>query len=217
MVYPRRVQERGRIMEILVDHERVEFEPSKARNLEEVIIKLMADKIQANNVITAVRLNGEFYSEKVPHDASKVPIRDIRTLEIETMSLEEVAWHFLIQSARQLDLLKENAKQVSELFRVADQSEANEQYAAFLESLRLFIQMLNEVQAILNLDFAPIAYKDGTIETKVEALLNLIDRMHKVQEEEDWVMLADLLEYELVPLLEEWKSILSLLQGKKEN
>jgi len=217
MVCPPRVQERGRIMEILVDHKKIEFEPSKVRNLEEVILKLMADKIQGNNVITAVRLNGEFYSEKIPHDASKVPIRDIQTLEIETMSTEEVAWHFLIQSGKQLDRLMENAKQVSELFRVADETEANEQYAIFLESLRLFIQMLNEVQAILNLDLAAIPYQNGTIETKVHTLLGLADQMHKVQEEEDWVMLADLLEYELAPLLEEWKSILSLLQNKKEN
>jgi len=41
--------------------------------------------------------------------------------------------------------------------------------------------------------------------------------MLHVQEEEDWIMLADLLEYELIPLLEEWKSILPLLKEKKGN
>jgi len=40
----------------------------------------------------------------------------------------------------------------------------------------------------------------------------VIDQMLKVQEDEDWVMLADLLEYELIPLLKEWNKILAVLQ-----
>ncbi len=212
-----RVHERGNRMEIMVDQEKIELEASRIRNLEEVILKLVADKIKSSNVITAVRLNGQFYSEKIPHDACKVLVRDIRTLEIETMSTEEVAWHFLIQSGKQLDLLIENARQVAELFRIADENEANEQYASFLESLRLFLQMVNEVQAILNLNLGDISFQDGTVETKIEKLSGLIDQMHQVQEDEDWVRLADLLEYELVPLLAEWKSILVLLKEKKAN
>ena len=39
-----------------------------------------------------------------------------------------------------------------------------------------------------------------------------MDQMLKVQEDEDWVMLADLLEYELIPLLKEWNEILAVLQ-----
>lgn len=204
-------------MEVLVDHRKIELETSKVRNLEEVLLKIMADEIKAENIITAVILNGQIYSEKIPHDASQVPIQEIQTLEIQTMSMEEIAWHFLIQSGKQIDQLVDHARQVSELFRVCDEGEANEQYASFLESLRLFLQMVNETQAILNLPLNRIPFKGGTVETKIEALSNIIDQMHQVQKDEDWVMLADLLEYELVPAMDEWKSILSLLKGKKEN
>jgi hypothetical protein len=208
---------RGKGMEVLVDQRKVQLETSTVRNLEEVLFKLMADEIKKENIITAVIVNGQIYSEKVPHDASRVPIQDIRTLEIQTMSTEEVAWHFLIQSAKQIDRLIENARSVAELFRIADEGEANEEYASFLESLRLFLQMVNETQAILNLPLNRIPFQGEPVEKKIQGLSALIDRMHQVQKDEDWVMLADLLEYELVPALDEWKLILSVLQAKKEN
>ena len=204
-------------MEVLVDQRKVQLETSTVRNLEEVLFKIMADEIKGENIITAVIVNGQIYSEKVPHDASRVPIKDIQTLEIQTMSTEEVAWHFLIQSAKQIDRLIENARSVAELFRIADEGEANEEYASFLESLRLFLQMVNETQAILHLPLNRIPFQGEPVEKKIQGLSALIDRMHQVQKDEDWVMLADLLEYELVPALDEWKLILSVLQAKKEN
>lgn len=208
---------RGKGMEVLVDQRKVQLETSTVRNLEEVLFKIMADEIKGENIITAVIVNGQIYSEKVPHDASRVPIKDIQTLEIQTMSTEEVAWHFLIQSAKQIDRLIENARSVAELFRIADEGEANEEYASFLESLRLFLQMVNETQAILHLPLNRIPFQGEPVEKKIQGLSALIDRMHQVQKDEDWVMLADLLEYELVPALDEWKLILSVLQAKKEN
>jgi hypothetical protein len=204
-------------MEILIDREKIDIEDAKLHNLEEMLLKIMSEKINPKNVITAVKLNGEFYSEKFPHDASRVPIREVKKLEINTMSSEDMAWYFLIKSGDHLDQMVENARMVSELFRVSEESEANEKYAEFVESLRLFWQMVNEVQTILNLDLRTIAFQEGTVEDRVQKLSGLMDQMIKVQEEEDWVMLADLLNYELIPLLQEWKEIINLLKGRRAN
>ena len=204
-------------MEIVLDTQKIELEESQVNNLEEVLLNLMTDKIKPNKTITAVKLNGDLYSEKVPHDAAKIMTSEIKKLEVETMSTEEVAWHFLIKSGEHLDQIVENTQWVSELFRIADAKEANEQYAGFVESLRHFLKMVNEVKSILNYNFLKISFQDGSIETKVEKLSALMDQMIRVQEEEDWVMLADFIEYELVPLLGEWKSILTVLKEKKEN
>ncbi|MCX5907587.1 MAG: hypothetical protein NTY64_10470, partial [Deltaproteobacteria bacterium] len=141
-------------MEIVLDTQKIELEESQVNNLEEVLLNLMADKIKPNKTITAVKLNGDFYSEKVPHDAAKIMTSEIKKLEVETMSTEEVAWHFLIKSGEHLDQMIENAQWVSELFRIADANEANEQYARFVESLRFFLKMVNEVKSILNYNFS---------------------------------------------------------------
>jgi hypothetical protein len=203
-------------MEILLDQQNTAIEESSVNNLEEILVKVMSDLIRPGQVITTVKLNGEVYSEENPHDAVRISLSDIETLEIHTMATDEIAWRFLDSGVEQVDMIIQGAQKISELFRIADETEANEQYADFLESLRLFLQMVAEVKAILNLDLAS-AFKGRTVEDRVEKLSEMMDQMLHVQEEEDWIMLADLLEYELIPLLEEWKSILPLLKGKKGN
>ena len=203
-------------MEILLDQQSTAIEESSVNNLEEILVKVMSDLIKPGQVITTVKLNGEVYSEENPHDAVRISLSDIETLEIDTMATDEIAWRFLDSGVEQVDMIIQGAQKISELFRIADESEANEEYANFLESLRLFLQMVAEVKAILNLDLAS-AFKGRTVEDRVEKLSEMMDQMLHVQEEEDWIMLADLLEYELIPLLEEWKSILPLLKQKKGN
>jgi hypothetical protein len=39
----------------------------------------------------------------------------------------------------------------------------------------------------------------------------LLDEMLQISEEEDYIMLADLMEYELLPMVQEWQRILSQL------
>lgn len=204
-------------MQILLDQQSIEMEQPDVSNLEQILLKIMSDYLKSGNIITRVRLNGMVYSEEKPHDAATIELSDIKTLEIDTMAADEIAWQFLENGGEQLDPIIESAQKVSELFRIADESEANDQYAELLETLRLFLRMVAEVKEVLDIDLAAIQFQNGTVEDRIHRLLEIMDQMLHVQEEDDWIMLADLLEYELSPLLEEWKSILPLLKEKKGN
>jgi hypothetical protein len=76
--------------------------------------------------------------------------------------------------------------------------------------------MVAESNEALHLNLSAIPFQNATVEDEVQKLSNLMDQMIKVQENEDWVMLADLLEYELISLLKGWDQIFALLreQGK---
>ena len=203
-------------MEISLDRKSIEFEGPQGSNLEEILMRVMSEHVQPGNVITAVKLNGTGYSEKNPHGAADVPLKDIKTLEIDTMSAEEMARHFFNNGGKHLDLLIRGAEKISELFRIADETEANEHYVEYLENLRLFVQMIAQGKEALHLNLSAIPFQKATVEDEVQKLSNVMDQMLKVQENEDWVMLADLLEYELIPLLKGWDQVFALLreQGK---
>ncbi|MDY6973955.1 MAG: hypothetical protein SV775_16800 [Thermodesulfobacteriota bacterium] len=203
-------------MEILLDEMSTEIEETGIRNLEEILLKIATDYVRQGQVITAVKLNGEFYSEENQHDAAGILLTDIESLELHTMAADEIAWQFLENGVSQLYPIIESAQKISELFRIADEGEANEQYGRFLDALRFFLRMVDEVRGILQLDFSTILVEGSTVEDKVQVLSEMIGRMLEIQEEEDWIILADLLEYEMVPLLEEWRSILPLLKERKK-
>lgn len=201
-------------MEISVDRQRIELGEAQINNLEEVLMKVMSEHAHMGKVITAVKLNGASYSEKNPHDAAHVPLKDISTLEIDTMSANEMARHFFTNGGKYLDLLIKGAEKISELFRIADETEANEHYVEYLENLRLFLQMIAQCTDVLHIDLSTIPFQKATVKDEIQKLSSVIDQILKVQEDEDWVMLADLLEYELVPLLKGWNEILGLLKEK---
>jgi len=203
-------------MEISLDRKGIELEGPAGRNLEEILTRVMSEHMQPGKVITGVKINGSGYSEENPHDAASVPLKDIKTLEIDTMSAEEMARHFFNNRGKHLDLLIRGAEKISELFRIADETEANEHYVEYLENLRLFVQMIAQCKEALHLDLSAIPFQKATVEDEVQKLSNMMDQMLKVQENEDWVMLADLLEYELIPLLKEWNEILPVLQEKEK-
>ncbi len=206
----------GKDMEISLDQKNVELEGAQGNNLEEILKTIMSEHVEPGKVITGVKLNGTGYSEENPHDAAHVPMKDIKTLEIDTMSAEEMASHFFNNGVKYLDLLIKGAEKISELFRIANETEANEHYAEYLENLRLFVQMVAESKEILHLDFSAISFQNATVEDQVQKLSGILNQMLQVQEDEDWVMLADLLKYELIPLLKEWNEILALLEEQRK-
>jgi hypothetical protein len=72
--------------------------------------------------------------------------------------------------------------------------------------------MIAQCTEVLHVDLSAVPFQKATVKDEVQKLSGVIDQMLKVQEDEDWVMLADLLEYELIPLLKGWNEILALLQ-----
>ena len=42
-------------------------------------------------------------------------------------------------------------------------------------------------------------------------LFSVLDGLFDAQTDQDWVLLADMLEYELIPALEEWEQIIQLI------
>ena len=66
-----------------------------------------------------------------------------------------------------LTIFNEHVERVSELFRIAAENEANEQYAHLLESLRLFMKMVSQVREILNVEFSAISFQDEPNEFRI--------------------------------------------------
>jgi hypothetical protein len=177
-------------MKILIDGNEAPLSGSFG-SLEEVLQEILRNQISEEKIVWTVRLNGENYSEKAPHDARKIKIDDIYTLEIGTTDKTEICRSFLENGGMIFDDLCKSAEKISGLFRMADEKEANRHFIKFLESYRDLIQMLRQGEGIIKLDF----------QEKLVSLEKIADEIIAAQEKGDWIMLADLLEYELAPLL----------------
>ena len=175
-------------------------------NLEDLLSQIALDQDRHDRIIWDVMVNGENYNEATPHDARGMSIDSIRSLEVGTKDKAEISDDFIRNSGDMFQILTRSAEEIAGLFRKADEGDANQRYLEFLASYQDMFQMLLNVKTVLNLP----------MDDKLEAFESLLDKMIGAQENQDWVMLADLLEYELVPVLKEWEDMFKEFERKDE-
>jgi hypothetical protein len=168
-------------------------------NLEEILINLMDHPTVNNRIITRVLVNGDMYSEEVPHAAIEVERDAIKSLELITKTAEDLSLHFMENGHHFVDMLRNALPRIVEEFRMGDEVEANEHFLSFLESLQLIINMMEQTKASMGLGEEMMAGTKG--ENFMERLSATLSNLIAIQEQSDWIYLADVLEYELDGLL----------------
>jgi hypothetical protein len=138
----------------------------------------------------------------------------VNDLDVTTVPLKKLAFVAMKDSTIFLERIITSVKKTAELFRLYDEAEANGHYANLIESLRALYQFIDMTQKTINWDFNASMYNGQPVQKEWERLISLVDELREVQEEGDWILLADVLEYELTPALSNWKEI---LKEKVEN
>ena len=200
-------------MNISIDGKVLDEAGVEGDNLEEILFDLQDRHVPKDRMVGDVMLNGKSYSEDVPHAAVEVSRSNIRTLELITRSSEEVALHFLGNAPNLIESLVESLPVITEMFRLGDESEANEHFLRFLESLHLLVSMLERVGHIMQLRFDQSSDGRESLDQRLQKLAEILTELLNIQEQSDWVYLADILEYELTPELEALRDLVPRLQS----
>lgn len=83
--------------------------------------------------------------------------------------------------------------------------EANASFAEVVELMDLYIQLISRVYRVLRTDLKEMNFKDENIQKLEIHLLSIMKALLQAKEKEDIIMLCDLLEYELIDNLTQWK------------
>ncbi len=79
---------------------------------------------------------------------------------------------------------------------------------------------MDKIKTLNVLDLTSVMYESVPVSEKEDALLKVSNSLFNSQKSKDWVSLGDVLEYELVPIIKDWRAILPHLSdaiSKKEN
>jgi hypothetical protein len=117
----------------------------------------------------------------------------------------EMAVEMSAEMGKVAQMMGHGAREVARLFRAASDTDALELFQDLLDVTRDFMGMLGELRSRYTngaaLDFAQ----------KTEKFSNMLSEMGDVLENEDWILLADLLEYEFIPLCNDWRETSEML------
>jgi hypothetical protein len=202
-------------MQVTINHQNLAVDFSHLRNLEEALVELNEKFIPEGQQLFQVEVNGQFFTERYPRESRYVTLGEVSTLDLKTVSDEELARSILADAAVQVETLAQALEKSAALFRLAAEDEANHYFAQVLEALRWLLQTGEGACKVLDVDLKEVSSPQiGDVSDFLKRFQDLLEEMLQVYEEEDYILLADLMEYELLPMVKQWQKILSQLSRR---
>ena len=172
----------------------------------QLLDSLEQDDGPARSVVTAVRFDG--VDEPSFRDA-RVLARTLgagRDIEVETCSAGELVASTIETARQHLGPLAEAARQIADRFRNRDLVNANHGLAELALALKTLGDMTAALRDEVSASRSPGEAAHGT---DFDTDLGLaIEALVEASASKDWMLVADMLEHEIPPLLKRWNEIL---------
>lgn len=185
---------------IIVDGRKIEKKISDFANLEEILTAVMDDENMRGRVITDVIVNNENFSEIYPHQSEDMNSDSLETVEVRSEPSEDMALKIAGELPKVAKMMAGGANNVARLLRESKDAEALELFQDLLDVTRDFMGMLSHLRDRY------LGGADEEFARRTEKFSDLLSEMSEVMENEDWTLLADLLEFEFVPACDAWRT-----------
>ncbi len=199
-------------MNITVDGNKHDMGVQQNQTLGPVYQQLVDSLAQSGKVVTSVEVNGEHLSSGRIWNFASSAISEIQDLDLLTREVVEMVHETMEYSDRHLELLCHETEKTATMFRLGEELEAQERLGTCISGLQWFLKALSALRGMMKLDFNSLPLKDTTVEAGLEEFVPIVEDLLAAQSDGDVVLLADILEYEMIPRLTVWRSALPELE-----
>jgi len=155
------------------------------------------DRLHKNGqAIGKIYINGQEYSGTWEQAVKEKGAREIK---IETTTIEQLIEETKTSVMTYLPKLKEGINQVASLFQLGKETEAFPLMIDLVEGLDWLLQAIGAIN-IFNPGYLP--------EDEIISFNKKSEELIQAWKNDDFVLLSDLFEYEILPLIERWEEIL---------
>ena len=180
-------------------------------NLGNLLDQIQSVKVLPGTYIDKLLLNGQ----PIEPDAEKTrstPITEIETLEIEITTILDILNKNITNVEDYLKKLIPGIEKTAELFQMGNDQEASQLFVKIVDGIEWVSQVFNEILKALMTDPNTILLNGKTIQDRHNTLIDLTNQLLEAHKNKDWVLVADLLEYEIAPYYKEWQEIIPQLR-----
>ncbi len=188
-------------MKISINGAEAEESSFQGETLKEVLDVIL--KSRRDSYVRRIWLEGQEVSSSAM-DTLMTSITSIELLELELAHLGDLLANNLANAKEYLEELIPGFQKAADLFRMGNEQEAHKFYLQILDGIDWFSQVvLNIVKSRGN------QVEGQSLGDRQEKLTGLMAQMLEANQNQDWVLMADLLEYEMIPYYEDWQETLS--------
>ncbi len=191
--------------DLFINGNSVDISNQSIATFKDVIEWTKKQHLPNGHIISNIVLNRAEVSLEQENEQAGLPVEQIDELMIFTNSPNNIAIEAIRNTSNQIYSLKEYFGKSADFFRMGDISQAYTAYIEAINELSKFIDFLNlispyfaSMEQLQSMEIFAEFSKDFLVTAK---------ELLEAQENDDWILLADLIEYELHPLLERWEEI----------
>ena len=187
-----------------------EIKITSISTLSDVIVQIEKE-IDDMQIITELKLNEKILGSDWYNNAKNIFLLDEDDLFVTTQSSNFIAVQALSSSKKSFETITADFQKVSDMFRFDNEIKANSYFAQCIENFQWFLKIINDSLSLLGKEIKSIQHKDKNLEEKITELSSKLEEMIDCQQNKDWILLADMIEYELLPLLHSLNELYAIL------
>ena len=158
-------------------------------------------------VVTEVRFD-DVEQPAFRHAAlGQCPLSELDSIEVETASKRALIDDALAHGVMSAHALAAAAKETTGMFRNGNVAAANQRLAEFGDGIRSLLVLVSAVSAACGATLDQLDVSGRTMSAEVNALVQQLETLVEAQQAQDWLTVADILEYEFEPALGTWRSM----------
>ena len=174
--------------------------------LGDFLLHMEKEGLPQGNVVRSIKIDGRDSSPD-SLEVQKTPLSEISILEVEIASLSGIINKNIENADAYLIRLIPGIEKSVELFRMGNEQEANKFFINIIDGMDWLSQVLDMILTAKAI--SPDTIFDGkSIQDRRASLVDMTQQMVDANKNQDWVLLADLLEYEILPYYQEWSNLL---------
>lgn len=202
-------------VKIRVNGESFDIGPSGVTDIADLVRKIKTARFEPGELIVSLIVDGESMDvATLEAQGNPMPASQVGSVEIVTVKRPfEKAAELLRGMGEYLGRLSDGMAGMADKFRIGDEEEANTNLGKALDGLGVFTDLVETVKSLSRTDLSTVVDETGeSLGAKEGRLLNALKDMEGAQVNKDWVLVADILEYDVGPLIREWRALLPIVE-----
>jgi hypothetical protein len=198
---------------LLVDGNESGLDLSGMNDLSALMNALYAETASCGRVLCRVEVDGQEIDLSGEKALGELSLADVGEVSVTTGTAADLYKSGIEGALTLSDAMCADIRRSADSFRQGDFEAGLSMYMACVASMETFFQLSGAILGGFQAGAFTMAEGQETPGAPSTGTAEILGRLLEAQRGEDWTLMADVLEYEVVPNLEEWKAFLKKLEG----
>jgi len=208
------------MIRVFVDKNEVLGLETDEGSIDELIRRLEAEVLPPETVIRQIHVDGVPVLLNDADRASEILRSGVKgrgSVEVSTATVEELASDSIVEALEYLSRIETLAPGLAAGFQSTPGPETFESLRQFYEGFYWINLLIERLESTFQIGLESIVLDGVSAPDQHKHFLEVLKELVDAQERQDFLLLADLLEYEVLPVIPFWRKIFTTIAGRLGN